>query len=108
MRIEAEILGALAGRGAPHLVSSGESWLTMRAVPKTLHDRMRSPIALPSGWLGSATRAAFGALAAVHEAADDEGPLAIVHGDVSPANVAVADDASEAWLLDFGLASGRR
>jgi serine/threonine protein kinase len=67
---------------------------------------MRTYIHLP--WLANAAKAAFGALAAVHEAEDEDGPLAIVHGDVSPSNLAISDDASSALLLDFGLASGRR
>jgi serine/threonine-protein kinase len=63
---------------------------------------------IEAAWIARAARAALGALAAVHEATDEDGPLAIVHGDVSPANLAISDDASEALLLDFGLASGRK
>ncbi len=111
-RAEAEILAALAGRGAPRLLRSGEDgagpWLWMERVAwpvlgTRLHTRP-SP-----AWVARACGSAFEALAAVHEARDEGGlPLSILHADLSPANVAVADDGQAAALLDFGLAVGRR
>jgi serine/threonine protein kinase len=59
-------------------------------------------------WLVGAIHAAFGALAAVHDADDTAGPLGVVHGDISPTNVAVSPDAASALILDFGLAFGGR
>ncbi len=109
-RAEIAILDALAGRGAPRLLASGEDasgpWLQMTEVAwPTLYTHLDT---LPDpAWVARAAQASFAALAAVHEAGDGEGSLAIVHGDVSPANVAVAADGASAALLDFGLATGR-
>jgi len=110
IRTETEILRTLMGRGCPRLVDAGEDahgpWIRMEHIASpTLLAHMRAP--KTASWWVHATRACFETLARVHEAADDSGDLAIVHGDVSPANIAVAEDASIATLLDFGLASGR-
>ena len=50
-------------------------------------------------------RAAFAALASVHAAEDVDGPLDVVHHDIHLDNVLFAD--AQAWVLDFGLATGR-
>jgi serine/threonine protein kinase len=70
---------------------------------------LRSRLAPEAGkeTIAEAARAAFAALASVHEAADLDGPLAVVHADLSVDNVAVAEDASGAMMLDFGLACWR-
>jgi serine/threonine protein kinase len=60
-------------------------------------------------------RAALGALAVIHEAGDADGPLGLVHADVSPSNLLgsalpPADGgpaAAEAVLVDFGLSRRR-
>ena len=96
---EGRLLEQLAGRGAPRLVASGEDargpWIVMERVAS-------APLSSHRGrhharWLEDAARAAFDALAWVHGAG-------IVHGDLSPDNVLVADDAGRAVLVDFGLA----
>jgi serine/threonine protein kinase len=98
---EARLLALLGGRGAPRLVASGEDtsgpWLVMEALAwPTLSARTTRP---DRRWIEAATGAAFDALASVHGAA-------VVHGDVSPDNVLVSDDATAAALVDFGLALG--
>jgi serine/threonine protein kinase len=50
---------------------------------------------------------ALESLARVHAARDSRGPLAMVHGDLSPGNVHVGDEARGVVLADFGLASWR-
>ena len=47
------------------------------------------------------------AFAKLHEAVDELGPLAVVHGDPSPANIAIDDAAERAIILDLDLASWR-
>ncbi len=58
-------------------------------------------------WVVRAAGAAFEALARVHEATGELGPLGIVHADLSAANVAIAPDGGLAAMLDFGLAVGQ-
>ena len=58
-------------------------------------------------WLARAAVATLRALARVHEASDERGALDVVHGDVSPANILVHEDASRAVMVDFGLARWR-
>ena len=107
LEVEARVLGALAGRGAPRLIDMGEDgdgpWLVME------HVAMPTLAAWTAGAgeLAVAAGALLGALADVHEAADERGPLGVVHGDVSPENVLVARDGSAARFVDFGLASFR-
>jgi serine/threonine protein kinase len=111
---EAAILGRLGGRGAPLLVDSGQDEhgpfvVTGRVDAPTLGSFLPGRAPLPrapsAGWLEGAARSAFLALAAVHEATDAVGPLAIVHGDLSPGNVLV--NSERATILDFALASFR-
>ena len=111
---EACVLEALAGRGAPTLVSRGDDehgpFLVMTTAPgaplgaRIAHARASSP-----AWLDSVARASFAELARVHEAADGDGPLDVVHADVSPDNVLVDGDgdAVRVSLVDFGLARFR-
>lgn len=113
LRREAFLLRALAGRGAPEFVDTGDDergpYLRMEKIPApTLAERIetqRTP--LDPAWLDRAIRASFAALAEVHDATDDDGPLSIVHGDLAPANVAVDDAGARAVLLDFELAHFR-
>jgi serine/threonine protein kinase len=101
---EGKILQHLDGRGAPLWVAGGDDsegpWLLLELVPMaSLGTRIReSAGALESSFVARAAEAAFGALDRVHSAR-------VVHGDISPDNVLVADDASAAVLVDFGLAS---
>jgi serine/threonine protein kinase len=98
---EGRLLGFLAGRGAPRLVDAGEDahgpWFVMESFgwpPLSARTGRAEP-----SWIDRATRAAFDALSAVHSAG-------VVHGDISPGNVLVADDPGNAVLVDFGLAQG--
>jgi serine/threonine protein kinase len=107
--VEAAVLSALAGRGAPRFLEAGEDangpWIRMEEIAwPTLHTHLGTQTG--TAWLAQAARAAFGALATVHEADADAGPLGIVHADLSLANVAIAPDGEKATLLDFGLAVG--
>jgi serine/threonine-protein kinase len=108
---DADVLRKLAGRGAPLLVDAG----TDEHGPYVVLERVDAPSLgswlqgerqVPgAGSLERTARAAFLALAAVHEATDDAGPLAIVHADLSPDNV-LADE-GRAWIIDYALASWR-
>jgi serine/threonine protein kinase len=108
--VEAAILRALAGRGAPGFLSAGDDaegpWIRMVGVPwPTLSAHLDTRPA--ADWLARVAAAAFGALTEVHEATGDDGPLGIVHGDLSTGNVAVSPSGDGAVILDFGLAVGR-
>ena len=103
---EVRVVSALQGRGSPALLESGvdnfgpylaTEWCDF----PTLTGRRASAA------IGSLLRATFGALQAVHTATDDLGPLGIVHGDISPANILVAEDHARALFVDFGLARSR-
>jgi eukaryotic-like serine/threonine-protein kinase len=112
LRREAMILARLDGRGAPRLIEEGEDalgpFLIMELCAMSrVGPRSASAVRLGPEWFDLATRAALGALVRVHEASDARGPLGVVHGDLSPANVLVADDARGAALVDFGLSRFR-
>jgi serine/threonine protein kinase len=117
LRGEADLLAVLGGRVTPMLVSTGEDergpWLRTAKVPfPTLAQRLdeatrRGTTALDVAWIERAVRAAYAALAELHEAADHGGALRIVHADLSPANVAVDDGAERAVLIDLDLATWR-
>jgi len=111
LREEATLLRRLGGRMTPRLVASGEDargpWLQMEKLTfPTLAERLGGA-PLERGWVDAATRAAFAALAALHEANDEHGSLSIVHADLSPANLAVNDLGTRAVLLDLELACWR-
>jgi serine/threonine protein kinase len=107
MRAEADLLAALGGRVTPRVVERGDDHFRMEKVPMpTLATRIDAGAA-DDAWLGRVTRAAFTALAELHDAADARGPLAAVHADLSPANVAVSDTGERVVLLDLGLAVWR-
>ena len=117
LRTEATLLAAvretLGGRVVPRLVDAGEDlrgpFLRLERLPyPTLAshlDRAGGP--LGEAFVARAFPALLAALAELHEAADAEGPLAIVHGDPSPANLVVHDDGGRAALLDLDLALWR-
>jgi serine/threonine protein kinase len=97
---EARVLRALetAGvEGVPRLVGEwvdviAMEWLAMATLGERA-DAMRADATLRE----SAVRAAFGRLEAVHA-------VGVVHGDVSPGNVFLANDGQGAAIADFGLA----
>jgi len=114
LRAEAALLGRLDGRVTPRLVAHGEDelgpWLRTAKLPfPTLLARIEAaaPGPLDVAFVESATRAAFAALAELHDASDERGPLAIVHADISPANLVVDDVGAQAFFLDLELAAWR-
>jgi len=122
LRAEADLLARLGGRITPTLAGSGEDergpWLRTEAIGfPTLAQRLERGAegedtaprerAFDTTWVERAIRAAFAALAGLHEAADAQGPLHVVHADLSPANLAVDEDARRAVILDLELASWR-
>lgn len=111
LRSEAAILEALSNLGAtPRLLSRGENELgpwhrVERITMPTLAERLATTHGpLEPRWIERAVRSTFQALAVVHEAVDDRGPLDIVHADLGPANVGVDEVGTSAVLLDFDLA----
>lgn len=113
LRSEAALLAALHGRPTPYLLDSGEDergpfFRMQKLAFPTLEVRLdRGDGSFAKAWVDRAIRAAFTALRDLHEASDDRGPLAIVHADLSPSNVAVDDAGCHAALLDLELASSR-
>ncbi len=97
---ERRVLQALAGRGAPRLLEAGVDG----SGPFLVMERLPMP-RLATGCSEPVAALVFHALAAVHDASDERGPLLVVHGDLSPANI-LADE-SRASLIDFGLATFR-
>ncbi|HEY5243754.1 MAG TPA: hypothetical protein VIJ22_19875, partial [Polyangiaceae bacterium] len=88
---EGRVLAGLAGCASPRLVASGEDahgpWIVMEHVAlPPLASRLGASDAT---WLERATGAAFDALSTVHAAG-------VVHGDVSPDNVLLSEDAARA------------
>jgi serine/threonine protein kinase len=113
LRHEGQVLLALGGRVTPRFVDAGQDaggpWFRMSKIPfPTLAERIEAThTPLDFDWLNKGVRAAFSALAMVHDAVDEHGPLNVVHADVSPSNLAVSDRGTEAILLDLELASSR-
>lgn len=116
LRSEAALLVAvratLGGRVLPRLVETGEDehgpFLRLERFDlPTLAARLETAGALGTAVLERAIPAALGALAELHDAADDDGPLRLVHGDPSPANLVLSEDGARVALLDLDLAVWR-
>jgi serine/threonine protein kinase len=109
IRQEARALQALGGRGAPHWIADGDDehgpFVVMERVAFPSLAERTDPC--DRGFLDRATRSAFSSLALIHEASDAQGPLAMVHGDLSPNNLLVSASGEETRVIDFGLASWR-
>jgi serine/threonine protein kinase len=103
---EGRIVRALAGRGAPDFVAAGVDDAGPFVVTRRLDMK-------PLAELGAreidarVVERAFYALAEIHEAADANGALGVVHADVSPSNVMVAPDGIDVRFVDFGLSRMR-
>ena len=111
MREEGALLAALGGRGAPQLIGKGDDahgpFVVMERIAwPTLRAHLEAGVC-GTDWIARASSAAFSRLAEVHVAGDAAGTLGVVHADLSPDNVAFAEDATDATLLDFGLARWR-
>ncbi|HVH47285.1 MAG TPA: hypothetical protein VM925_33340 [Labilithrix sp.] len=109
LRSEAMLLSRLSTlRVTPRLLASGEDaagpWHRIERVHvPTLAARLgHAP--LDRSWIEHAVRATFAALSLLHEAVDASGPLSVVHADLTPANIAIDDQAARAIVLDFDLA----
>jgi len=99
---EGRILRALDGRGVPRLLEAGID----AEGPFVVTERLAMDPVL-SDVTDAVVLATFRALSEIHEAADRDGPLGILHGDVSPSNVLVSRDGADARFVDFGLARMR-
>jgi serine/threonine protein kinase len=110
LRSEATLLERLSGLGiTPRLLERGEDaggpWHRIERIRvPTLAERLAAGRALDAAWIERAVPASLLALATLHEASDAIGPLCVVHADVSPANIALDDDAARAVVLDLDLA----
>ena len=107
---EGRILLALEGRGSPKLIETGHDArgpyvVTERCAGHALatfdHSAVRARFP-------ALVVAAFSALAAVHEAQDADGPLGIVHGDVTASNLLASSSLDACVLVDFQLARDRK
>jgi eukaryotic-like serine/threonine-protein kinase len=107
---EAAVLCRLGGRGSPRLVEHDDTldpYIVMDLVLMRSLAARGSSARPDKAWFALAARATMRALSLVHEASDADGPLGVLHGDISPDNVLVADDGQDAALVDFGLARWR-
>ncbi|MFJ7249612.1 protein kinase [Kitasatospora sp. NPDC098652] len=103
-RAEREARNAARLRDRPHIVSvhdvlveDGMPWMVMQLVSGgSLGDRLAAHGPLPVERAAAVARALLTALGAAHAAG-------VVHRDVKPANVMLADD-GEVLLADFGIA----
>lgn len=103
-RAEAELLRILGGRVTPKLVEAGDDergpFLRMDNVGMPiLEERMNASAAIDPAWIDRAFLASLKALSVLHE-----GDPTVVHADLSPSNIAVADDGTNVVILDLGLA----
>lgn len=115
LRAEAALLDHLGATGVtPRLLARGEDdggpWHRIERVAlPTLADHIERAGERPldRAFMERAARAAFDALAKIHEASDPRGHLAILHADLSPANVAIDATGARVVVLDFDLACFR-
>lgn len=108
---EATLLEKLGAVVTPRLVARGTDergpWHRIERIRiPTLAQRIEQGPASPE-WIARAAEATLRALAVVHEAADENGPLRVVHADPSPSNIVIDDAGARVVLLDFDLASWR-
>jgi serine/threonine-protein kinase len=87
----------------PYLVETCLPGATLRELVAGFRER-NAPV--PAGLVAHAARAAFAALAELHGLSDADGPLELVHGDLSPDHVLLGRD-GEVYLVDFGQARWR-
>jgi serine/threonine protein kinase len=105
---EQAVLRALAAagvKGVPTLLAAWGEGLALERISfptlRELGDSLRTNAPLRD----AAAKQTFRRLSELHAALGAGGaPLSVVHGDVSPDNVFVAPDGSDAVLADFGLA----
>lgn len=109
---EALLLQKLGSLGVtPRLLAHGRDdrgpWHRVERVRmRTLAERAeRGPS--DAAWVARAAAAVLSALATLHEATDEMGPLGVIHADLSPSNIAVDDAGEHAVLLDLDLAHWR-
>ncbi|WP_326562152.1 protein kinase domain-containing protein [Micromonospora sp. NBC_01796] len=80
------------------LIADGDPWLVMELVPsRSLHEVLRTDGAMPPARVAHIGLGVLAALRAAHRAG-------LLHRDVKPANVLLADD-GRVVLTDFGLAT---
>lgn len=112
LEAEADLLARLGGEVTPRLLARGTGadgpWFVAEKIAlPTLAAFVDAHGAAPVAWVERATTHAFEALAILHDARDEGGALEIVHADLSPANLAVATDASRVVFFDLELARWR-
>ena len=97
----------------PRLIDRGEDergpWHRVERVElRTVAEIVEQEGPRDAAWVERAAHAAFRALVLLHEASDARGSLAIVHADLSPANLAIGvppdGGPAHAVVLDFDLA----
>jgi serine/threonine protein kinase len=100
---------ALAGvAGVPKLLDAWAEGFALELIAMPTLGQLAGLVRTDRRLRGAVANRAFARLAELHAAADPGGvPLDVVHGDLSPDNVFVADDGSDAILADFGLACWR-
>jgi serine/threonine protein kinase len=77
-----------------------------RGLVEVVHRTQQLGVRMPLRHCISIVAATAEALHHAHECRDDDGPLDVVHSDVSPGNVMIALDGS-VKLVDFGVAQSR-
>lgn len=102
------LLAAGEDEHGPFLVESAHEGLPLRALVEALVARRGR---VPPAMLLSLARAAFDALAELHEAEDAQGPLEVTHGDLGPDHVIVGParpgERGRLGFVDFGQARAR-
>ncbi|HEY2511386.1 MAG TPA: phosphotransferase [Polyangiaceae bacterium] len=91
--------------GVPRVVAFWETGFAMTRIEGVPLEALGERLASDGELRRRVAGAAIARLAEVHGARDGGGPLEMIHGDVSPANLHVG--AGEVVLADFGLASWR-